>query len=142
MTFGCHTKIHDKGLLTLQEKNLLLTNIDGEIYHVHAGKDKVYLKQLEGCIIYIEGSRLMKHVFVDEWIIQDAGSGSAPFVGPLKREGIQWTLFDHNTKSVLILEDVEKFITPNEHDIVLIGGYVVGPQRLKVISAKILVGEE
>ena len=65
MTFACHTKIHDKGLLTLQEKNLLLTNIDGEIYHVHAGKDKVYLKQLEGCIIHIEGSRLMQHVFVD-----------------------------------------------------------------------------
>ena len=54
LTAGCHTKIHDKGLLTLQEKKIKLTNIDGKTYHVHAGKDKVYLQQLQGCIVYVE----------------------------------------------------------------------------------------
>ena len=142
LTVGCHTKIHDKGLLTLQGKKIKLSNIDGKTYHVHAGKDKVYLQQLQGCIVYVEGSRLWEHIFVDDWTIQDAGSGSAPFLGRLKREGIQWSILDHNSKSVVFFEGLTEFIQPAEGDIVLIGGYIIGKQRVQVISAKILLSED
>ena len=121
-TFGCVTKLHDKGLLTLQEKKLILTNIEGKIYHIHSGNDQFYLNNLSGCILQIEGALLLNHLFVDEWMVYDAGSGSAPFLGPLKRIGIQWTISDHNTKGIILVEGLNDFLYPQEGSVILLGG--------------------
>lgn len=142
LTFGCVTKLQDKGLLTLQKNKMILTNIDGQVYHIHSGKDKIYLTNLSGCILQIKGALLLNHLFVDDWMVYDAGSGSAPFIGPLKRIGIQWSISDHNTKGIVILEGLENYISPQEGRVILLGGYVVGAQRLKVVSARYIDKQE
>jgi hypothetical protein len=128
--------------LTIQERKLTLTNIEGKNYHLHSGKDQIYLNNLSGCILQIEGALLLNHLFVDEWMVYDAGSGSAPFIGPLKRMGIQWTISDHNTKGIVFLEGLDEFLSPEEGRVILLGGYVVGAQRLKVVSARYIDGKE
>ena len=74
--------------------------------------------------------------------MQDAGSGSAPFLGILERQGVQWMIKDHNTKGIIILDGLEEFIDPVPGAVVLIGGYVIGPQKIKVVSARYLTGEK
>ena len=140
-TISCITFVKEKGLLTVQEKKVFLTTLSGAQYHVHAGSDQSYLKQLPGCIVRLSGVSILRHIYVDSWLIQDAGSGSAPFLGKLNREGVQWVIKDHNTKGLLILDNLEDKIDPVPGQIILVGGYVVGPQRINVVTARYLTGE-
>ena len=139
-TISCITFVKEKGLLTVQEKNIFLSTMEGEKYRMHAGTDQQYMQYLSGCILSAEGFSLWHHFYVDSWSIQDAGSGSAPFFGALERQGIQWMMRDHNSNSLIILDGIDEFIRPQAKRIVLIGGYVVGPQRIKVVSARFLDG--
>ena len=82
------------------------------------------------------GVSIFTHFYIDSWSVQDAGSGSAPFLGLLERQGIQWVIKDHNTKGLVILDDLEELIEPIQGQVILVGGYVIGPQRIKVVSAR------
>ena len=141
-TISCITFVKEKGLLTVQEKKILLTTLSGTQYHIHAGSDQKYIQQLPGCIVNASGLSVFSHFFIDAWSIQDAGSGSAPFLGRLERQGIQWVIKDHNTKGLIILDNLEEQIVPVKGRIILIGGYVVGPQKIKVVTARYLSGED
>ena len=127
--------------MTVQEKKILLTTLSGTQYHVHAGSDQRYIQQLPGCILKATGVSIFTHFYIDSWSVQDAGSGSAPFLGLLERQGIQWVIKDHNTKGLVILDDLEELIEPIQGQVILVGGYVIGPQRIKVVSARYLTGE-
>ena len=141
-TISCITFVKEKGLLTVQDKKILLTTLSGKSYHVHAGSDHHYVKQLPGCIVNASGLSVFTHFFVDSWSVQDAGSGSAPFLGILERQGIQWVVKDHNTKGLIVLDNLDEIIEPLQGQVILIGGYVVGPQKIKVVSARYLSGEK
>lgn len=141
-TCGCAFKEHDKGLLTVQERKVSLTNIDGQRFSVFAGRDQQYLANLSGCIVSLYGARLFQNIFVHDWMVHDAGSGSAPFLGPIQREGIQWVIQDHNTKSMIYLENISEFLIPEGNRVVIVGGYIVGPQRLRVVSARYIDGKK
>jgi hypothetical protein len=75
-------------------------------------------------------------------MVHDAGSGSAPFLGPLKRIGVQWSISDHNTKGTILLEGLNEFLLPQEGRVILLGGYVVGAQRIRVVSARYIDVQE
>ena len=141
-TISCITFVKEKGLLTVQEKKIMLSTLEGKEYHIHAGPDQKYLLQLPGCILNASGITFFSQLYIETWSIQDAGSGSAPFLGKLERQGIQWMIKDHNTKGVLFLEALEDHIQPEQGRIILIGGYVVGQQRIRVVSARYLSGEK
>lgn len=141
-TISCITFVKDKGLLTVQEKNIYVRNINGARYHVHAGKDQQYMQYLSGCILTVEGFNFFHHLYVKKWSIQDAGAGSAPFFGMLQRQGMQWMIQDHNTNGIIILENLQEHLVPHTDRIIMVGGYVVGPQRIHVVSARYLDGEK
>ena len=140
--YGCSMKEQGKGLLTVQERKITLTKLDGQEYNIVAGADSLYLINLSGCIVSITGARLFNSLFVSDWVVLDAGSGSAPFLGLLRREGMQWTIRDHNTKSIIFLEGLENFVQAEEQRILIVGGYVIGPQRLQVVSARYIDGRK
>ena len=140
-TSGCAFKEHDKGLLTVQQKKITLTSLEGMRYRIFAGHDQEYLLHLSGCILSVSGARILQNIFVQEWMVHDAGSGSAPFLGSLTREGIQWVVQDHNTKTMIYLENITEILPPEENRVIIVGGYVVGPQRIHVVSARYIDGE-
>ena len=135
---GCSLNERRNGLLLKQNNKVILQTIQGESYHIHAGKDQKYLAQLEGCQLRVISKRLGKHLWIDEWTIQDAGDGSAPFLGMLERKGLQWVMKDLNSKAIYILEDLEKYTSPAQGEVVLVAGYIVGAHRIKVVSVRVL----
>ena len=130
--------VQHKGLLTSQDYKITLTTLQRKIYHIHAGRDRKYLKQLEGCLVELEANQIFDHLFVKSWVIRDAGDGSSPYMGRLKRYGIQWLIHDHNSKGEIILQGLEKHIDPREGMLVMVGGYVTGFQSVEVVFIRVL----
>ena len=130
--------VHYKGLLTLQDHKITLSTLQGEIYHIHAGRDHKYLKQLTGCLFEVDAHQVFNHLFIQSWVVQDAGDGSSPYMGRLKRHGIQWLIHDHNSKGEIILEGLEKYLDPREGMLVMVGGYVTGLQKVEVVFIRVL----
>ena len=141
-TISCITFAKEKGLLIVREDKIKLRNVEGKEYKLKAGTDQQYLRNLSGCIVSASGFSFFNEFYVDSWFIQDAGTGSAPYLGKLKRQGIQWTIHDHNTKGVIFLDSISKHIRPSEGRIILVGGYVVGPNRIRVVSARYIDDED
>ena len=133
--------VQHKGLLTLQEHKVTLSTLQRQIYHIHAGRDNKYLKQLGGCIIDVKGHQVFNHLFVNSWVVHDAGDGSSPYMGRLKRYGLQWLITDHNSKGEIILSGLEDHIDPREGMLLMVGGYVVGFQTVKVVFVRVIDGE-
>ena len=135
---GCTLQFKKNGLLLKEDNKVYLRTIQGESYHIHAGKDGKYLEQLGGCQIQLQAKRLLNHLWLDSWVIQDAGDGSAPFLGRLERRGIQWVMNDLNSKALYILDGLDLLYTPQNDQVVLVVGYINGPHLIKVVSVKVL----
>ena len=136
LIMGC--LVHYKGLLTVQEKKRTLSTLQNKIYHIHAGRDGNIVGQLDGCILEVEGTRFFRSVFVSSWSVLDAGDGSSPYIGRLIRRGIQWSMQDKNTKGIILMEGISDIIEPKEGMIVMVGGYVIAPQKVRVVHARVL----
>ena len=136
LIMGC--LVHYKGLLTAQEKKQTLSTLQNKIYHIHAGHDGNIVGQLDGCILEVEGTQFFRHIFVTSWNVLDAGDGSSPYIGRLIRRGIQWVVEDKTTKGILVLEGLSNLIDVEEGIIVMVGGYVIAPQKIQVVHARVL----
>ena len=129
--FGCALKSHH-GLLTLEDDTPLLVDIKGHGYRLHLGEDSPFFTHLEGVVVRVEGVQLLRHVFVQDWTVVDAGDGSAPFIGVLYRQGLQWMMQDIQSGAQLVLDgDYPEW---KVNDVVLIVGYVAGSHRIRVVS--------
>ncbi|MEC8378666.1 MAG: hypothetical protein VXZ96_00010 [Myxococcota bacterium] len=128
---SCITKTYH-GLLTLKDDSPHLVDIKGHEYRLHLGEDSPFFSNLDGVVVRIKGPKILKHVYVNDWTVVDAGDGSAPFIGVLYRQGVQWMMNDIQSGSQLVLDG--DFADWNIDDVVMIVGYVAGSHRIQVIS--------
>lgn len=120
------------GLLTLENNTPTIVDIEGQRYALHLGEDASFFSKLDGVVMRVEGPALMRHIMVQDWTVMDAGDGSAPFIGILYRQGVQWMMKDIQSGAELIIEGSAPDWSID--DVVLIIGYVSGTHRIRVVS--------
>ena len=128
---GCAIKSYH-GLLMLEDEAPHIVDIEGRNYELHLGEDAPFFNRLEGVVLKVEGPRIFRHVIVRDWTVVDAGDGSAPYIGVLYRQGVQWMMNDIQSGAQLVIDG--DFDSWNVDDVVLIVGYVAGSHRIRVVS--------
>ncbi len=145
---GCSVHYNAKGLIFQPEihgeedaSRLFLGTSDGKEYRIHLGDDSQYFTHLLGCGSEVTGVRLGRHIWVDSWMITDAGDGSAPFLGILRLESGRYLLHDINTDTEIeVLEqgwEPDVFWDLVDHPI-LVTGFIVGGHQIQVLSIRLL----
>lgn len=148
---GCNLKHNARGLIhqpmsSEAEKNndVYLGDAEGKLWQIHLGDDGLYFPYLLGCGAEVQGLRLGRHIWVESWMITDAGDGSAPFLGTLRFELGRYWLHDLNTDSELELLDVgwEQGTFTNLVGLpILVTGLIVGGHQIQVLSIRLLQEE-
>ena len=138
---GCSTRTHS-GLLSANGDQLTLTR-PGEkrvLRLTDEGEPKM-LHQLNGCVVEVEGSRQLSSFRVERWRVMDAGDGSMPYVGVLMRFGAQGqvAIADAQTgRLVRIHPDDSPPLNGQIGEFVLVMGYLVGPDTIRVVGFRSL----
>lgn len=132
---ACSIKQHH-GLLVNHESKMALVDIQGKEYSLHLGEDGQFLQHLQGVILRVDGPKLANHIWVTNWRVVDGGDGSAPYLGILYRQGIQWMINDIQSGSKLLIDNSSE--EWKEGQAILIVGYVTGKHRVHVVSYRIL----
>jgi len=115
-----------------------LTTQEGQATRLVLEGDAQAIARLQGCVIDVVGTRTVGGLRVSEWTVRDAGYGSQPFVGRMRRTLSGWVLDDRITGSALRIPDVGVG-EPLEGSLVLINGIVVGERVLQLISVRTLL---
>ena len=118
---------------------MLLETPQGRMRRLVLDEDVRAVRSLAGCTVSLTGARFGPFVVVRDWRVTDAGDGSAPYVGPLRDAGARLLLEDRNS-------GMPVFLTPDAPDelrqaighLVLVAGYVVGPQEVRVVHFRVL----
>ena len=142
LLLGCSLHGARTGLIQTPGDSVELVGETGERFTVVARGASAPLQHLEGCTVEVIGARLLRRIWADDWKVLDAGDGSMPFVGVLRRDGMQWTLRDRNSGSTILLDpDSLGGLEAHNGDPVLLVGYVLGAHRVNVVRWKALVDE-
>ncbi len=142
LALGCAAHAPHTGLLQVEagSERLVLVEAHGREYRVVATEDAAPLHHLEGCTVQVDAASVGRRLVVRGWKVLDAGDGSAPFVGVLRRDGLQWKVHDRNSGAIIVLEpETMGALVDHEGDPVLIVGYVLGAHRVNVVAWKALV---
>jgi hypothetical protein len=138
---GCALKARHTGLLEVDGGHLRLHEPSGTTRILLPGSDDPELVHLGGCGVEIEGATFLGRMTVRRWRVTDAGDGSQPFIGRLTRPGAMYMLEDWNTGSIIYLEPLSAGpLSGHVGEIVLIVGFVSGPQQVSVVSWRSLGG--
>ena len=142
LLLGCALSTRRAGLLEVDDQHLRLHESSGQTLVLHPGADDPELHRLGGCSIEVEGARFIRRMTVRRWRVTDAGDGSQPFIGQLKRPGSQYLLEDWNTGTTLVLDGASVgALSEHVGETVLIVGFVSGTQQVSVVSWRSLSGE-
>lgn len=117
-----------------------LVDIDGKQWELILSGDARALKSLGGCGVELEGLRVGKRLSVVDWRVTAAPDGSAPFVGPLIRHGSNLVIEDRTTNGLIVLEAKSSDqMDASVGDLVMVMGFVVGPQVIRVVAWRVLL---
>lgn len=116
---------------------------EGKVYRLRLDDESAAIRYLDKVVVKVEGGRLFKTLFVEDWHVQDAGDGSGGFVGRLRRYGGRLVIDDRNTRRTLVIADGT---APELRDYagkdVLLLGHVVGGETIEVAGYRVLGPEE
>jgi hypothetical protein len=136
---GCVVHVQARGVLESQGEDLLLLDAEGGRLRL-VGEGAVPLSALAGCGVELEGVRRGKALRVTDWKVTVAPDGSIPFVGPLRHHGSNLVLADQNSGGQVVLEaGSAQDLRPFAGGTVLVIGYTVGPQLVRVVAWTVLV---
>jgi len=142
LLLGCSMSAPYTGLVQAEDGRVQMVGEHGERYRVIPREGAAPLAHLEGCTVEVTGPRLGGRLWADDWRVLDAGDGSMPFVGILRRDGMQWTLRDRNSGSTIMLDpDSMGGLEAHDGDPVLLIGYILGAHRVNVVRWKALIDE-
>jgi len=98
-----------------------------------------WLLGCDGCEVTVEGPRRGGRLWVREFEIRRASDGSQPYVGVLKRYGAQLSIDDRTTGQHVFLDpfSVGGLLAYEGHPVLVIG-YVVGAQTVRVMAFRVL----
>ena len=103
------------------------------------GEDAHLFADLGGCSVIVEGPRRAGKVVVKEWVVTDAGDGSAPYIGTLQREGMRWFVDDRQTGArIYFSEGSLGELSQHRGRTILVAGYVMGPNTVNVVTWRLL----
>ena len=116
-----------------------LVDQKGRRWHLVVTGEAAPVSRLDGCVVEVSGARLGRRVFVAEWRVLDAGDGSAPYIGVLRRYGSHWALDDRASGSTLLLaEPTFADLLTHEGQLVMVVGFVDGAHRVRVVAWRAL----
>ena len=130
----------EAGLLESDGAHLELRRSEGarSLNLVDAGKPAV-MHALTGCIVEVEGRRRPLGFRVERWRVLDAGDGSMPYVGVLRRHGVQLAIADEQTgRLVKLSKDSSDAYREHVGRWVLIMGYQVAEDTVRVVGFRAL----
>ena len=139
IALGCSAHRAHTGLILEDQERILLVASSGKAAPLRLAGDSTALKEALGCRVQLEGPKLFGQISVQKWKIVDSGYGSEPFVGELFFSGSAWRIRDRNSQTwvELVVESMGS-LTQHEGDLVLVDGFVLGPNLVKVVSFRVL----
>jgi hypothetical protein len=136
---GCATTLHGM----VQDHPLLLKTDEGKRFKLILDEESRPVKYLGGHLVELRGTAAFGVLRVAHWHVGSGLHGMPTFVGVLQRMGVQLGLQDMNSGSfVFVSRDDEATIEGAVGLPVLLEGYVVGPQRISVVSWRPLADTE
>ena len=144
---ACSLHYNAKGLIFQPEAlsaadsdTVYIGTSEGDVFRLQLGEDGVYFPKLLGCGAEVTGRRFAQTIWVNSWMITDAGDGSAPFLGVLKEKYGRLMLHDINTNTEmeLVLTHTDVNLWTHVHQPVLVTGIVIGAHQVQVMSVKVL----
>lgn len=136
---GCLVHVQTRGVLESQGEELLLLEAGGGRLRL-VGEGAAPLSALSGCGVEVDGMRQGRSLRVTDWKVTVAPDGSTPFVGPLRHHGANLVIADQNSGGLVVLEaESAEDLWPLAGGTVLVIGYVVGPQLVRVVAWTVLV---
>ncbi len=139
LALGCALSAHRTGLVKADGEQVLLVEPTGRSFRVPEAGEGSVIGALEQCVVDVRGPRLGRIQWVRQWSVLDAGDGSPPYVGVLRRYGGHWMLDDRNSGQPVILDPkTVGALSAEEGRLVLIRGMVVGAQTVAVVAWRAL----
>ncbi len=135
LMLACAMNTYRSGLLDVDGERLTLIEPTGRMLTLYPGSDDPELVYLSGCGVEIQGTQIGRRLTVRRWRVTDAGDGSQPFIGTLRRYGGQWVIDDWSTGTTLTINpDTLSGLESHDGQTVLIVGFVAGAHEVSVIS--------
>ena len=140
LTTGCASSARYRGLIDATDpKNPRLLAPSGQSVRLATGEDAPLFADLGGCSMVVEGPLRVGRVVVKNWVVTDAGDGSAPYIGVLQREGMRWFIDDRQTGARMYLSEASlDKLMQHKGRTVLVAGYVMGPNTVNVVTWRLL----
>ena len=139
LSSGCVVHVQTRGVLEGQGEELLLLDNEGGRLRL-VGEGAAPLSTLAGCGVEVDGVRQGQSLRVTDWKVTVAPDGSTPFVGQLRHHGSNLVLADQNSGGLVVLEaQSAEDLWPLAGGTVLVIGYAVGPQLIRVVAWTVLV---
>lgn len=137
---GCVASTRYNGLVDATSgQKISLVESNGQTWALAAGEDAVLFDDLSGCSVTVEGPRRGRTIVVRDWVVTDAGDGSAPYIGVLQREGLRWFVRDRQTGALMFLSEPSLGgLQAHAGETVLVAGYVIGPNMVNVVRWRVL----
>lgn len=137
LALGCSA--HRTGLVEVSAEAVLLRSPDGAVRTLSPRGEGAVMARLDGCIVDVQGVALARRQWVRSFTVVDAGDGTPPYYGVLRRYGGNWLIEDQNTGQTLMLSpDPGVNLAPLDGRRVLVQGVVVGAQTLRVMAIRSL----
>lgn len=139
LAVGCALRGPHRGLVVERAGGVALQRPGGPRDLLVLGPESRPLLGLEGCGVELTGPRLCRVVFVDGWRVVDGGDGSVPYVGRLRQHGSHLVLDDRDSGMPVVLDAPgQPALTGEAGRVVLVVGFVVGPQVVRVVEYRVL----
>lgn len=130
------------GLVQRTGDAIILVGAEGREVAVRPTPAAAPLWHLEGARVEVTGKGGNRVISPQSLKVIDAGDGSAPYFGVLRRYGSNWLVDDQNSGSTIqLVEESLGDLARHEGKLVLIMGYVSGAQRVNVVMWKLLEDE-
>ncbi len=137
---GCAGHQMRTGLVLEEHERILLVGPDGSVDRLNLTGESNALKHALGCRVELTGRKNFGRLSVQGWKIVDSGYGSEPFVGELHFTGSAWRIRDRNSGTwVELVPESMGTLVEFEGALVLVDGFVLGPNLVKVVSFRILM---
>jgi hypothetical protein len=136
---ACVLHANRAGLVQVEGERVVLVAPEGAVIRLVPTPEGAPLRYLEGARVSVDGRLAGRRLRPRDFTVIDAGDGSAPFVGPLRRYGSNWLIDDRNSGATILLDEASLGeLRDHEGRLVMVIGYVVGAQRVNVVMWKVL----
>lgn len=130
---GCAVTL--TGLVVDRGAGVALQESDGHELRLVLSGDALPMQNLQGHLARVQGRRGLGAVAVTDWQVLEGVHGLQAWVGELRWHGAQLGLVDRNSGGFYLLDDgAVSTLAPLVEGVVLVEGYVVGPNRVKVVA--------